>query len=203
VPQPKHRFDNAILIAIANAPLGTTNKQIQKAISDDMVKLGIPGKPPSEATISRRRSSLESEELEKWREVHWPASFGPGGLPYEAEKAVIEMLAFDALRTPRRSRPLLRAAHWFWRIRQIKPDAETTPTADVLCAAWCMAALDLNPILKQERRDEVERWLLMGGAQGHYSFFGIGNVGELAGRGWEIIARYQAPEGKSDNDTQG
>jgi hypothetical protein len=184
MPQPRHKYDHAIRVAIANAPPGATAKQVHDDLSREMLALGIPeADVPSAATIQRRRNEVPDEELVEWREVRWPDSFGPGGLPYDAEAAVIELLAYGLHR--QRRRPLLKAAAWFWRISRIR-DA---PIEDRLCAAWCMTAIDAGG-LDAARRQEIERWLMLGGPREHYAFFGFGDVADVAGGGAEAIARY-------------
>ncbi len=78
-------------------------------------------KTPSDVTIGRylkKWASLEDGDRVLFSHVHWPESFDRRDLPWEAAPAVLELLA-DLL--PKKVRPSVRTAEWFWRVSQASP----------------------------------------------------------------------------------
>jgi hypothetical protein len=93
---------------------------------------------PSERWIASEQAAFRSMETTARRQyslLRWPASFENGALPWEAAAASIEMLRYCEY--AKRPRPLVRAARWFWRLRQTAPDAFTDVIYDM---AWGLVA---------------------------------------------------------------
>jgi hypothetical protein len=81
---------------------------------------GRLGEPvPSIRAIGRHLEKVRDmgpEEKRRYREAHWPESFGGRDLPWEAAPAVIELT-----KTLRRA-PLIPLAVWFWRVSAAFPN---------------------------------------------------------------------------------
>jgi len=158
VPQPRQRFEQAIKVALANPEPGDTAERIHDRLTEQMRRMGIPKtEMPSVSTIRRRRAELKEEDLREWREVRWPQTFGPGGLPWEAAPAALDFLAFAF--ENHRPRPLLRAAYWYWRISEVASD---TTRHDRASAAWHLAAGEAGVPFSANAPLDVETWLLYG-----------------------------------------
>jgi hypothetical protein len=77
---------------------------------------------PAARTITRlkaRFNALDESEKERYREVYWPEVCESGLFPWEAGRAVLELLGYL---WPRR--PTVLAARAFWRVTLARPDLE-------------------------------------------------------------------------------
>ena len=85
-------------------------------------KIRAEGGEVSERTVGRYLKmwpDKDKDEQNRYREFRWPESCRSGALPWEAAPAGLEMLRhFEG-----RSRPLLGAVEWLWRVTQVVPDA--------------------------------------------------------------------------------
>jgi hypothetical protein len=93
---------------------------------------------PSERWIATEQAAfrgLEARTRRQYSLLRWPASFENGALPWEAAASSIEMLRYCEY--AHRPRPLVRAARWFWRLRETAPDA---PTDALYQMAWGLVA---------------------------------------------------------------
>jgi hypothetical protein len=105
---------------------------IAKRVEQEAARLGRDD-APSERTVARllREHRAKDQRMRSlYSEVHWPQSFDPGPLPWEAAASAVELLQFQ--RSMGLQRPLVRLALWFWRITLVSSDAP-------LGMRWCAA----------------------------------------------------------------
>jgi hypothetical protein len=91
----------------------------------DRVDIAKVGSPPSERSITRIRDQewkpLPDMERREYGEVHWPATFQRGDLPWAAGGAILALLAWaDMYGLPR---PPVALARWYWQVTQSMPDS--------------------------------------------------------------------------------
>jgi hypothetical protein len=166
MPQPRHRFDQAIRRAVATMPQATV-KEIRDHLKGEMARYDIPERDvPSEATITRRRRELSEEDLKEWRMVRWPESFGiPGGLDWDMAPAVVELLR--ANRALGIDEPVpLSFARWFAYLTNCAP--EQAPDTRRWLAMWLTFA-DLGWASLEHMRRNVEAEITGGDAPFVYS----------------------------------
>lgn len=79
---------------------------------------------PSDSTVGRIMTEFRRADPAQRRDYerfHWPESLGADDLPWEAGRALLDLLAYlDAHAKPR---PPIRLARWYWRLTLAAPDA--------------------------------------------------------------------------------
>lgn len=105
--------------------------------------------PPAERTVRDLLvlDDFKPEALEVYRELRWPDSLDMPDLPWEAGRAVVELLAVT-----HPDRPTVREGIWYWRLRLAAPDA---PARDVAVIAEGLAMRDGD-----DAAHSAEAWLV-------------------------------------------
>ena len=121
--------------------------EIRRRLMNDLkIKKEDPPTPvPSDRAIRRIMAEFKAaseEERLPYQVFTWPGSMESGALPWEASRAVLDLLR---LRTEKRfGPPLVREAQWFWRITLAIPDAPIDERHDA-ALELAMHAVALNP----------------------------------------------------------
>ncbi|MSQ14884.1 MAG: hypothetical protein EXR50_03370 [Dehalococcoidia bacterium] len=119
--------------------------------------------PPSPRSISRiikeHQQKPEAQRIQH-RLFSWPQSMGTPDLPWEASRAMLELLGL--LSQSGHNRPLNRNAKWYWRISQALPAAP--PIVRYHLAAE-MAFMEVAGVLAHRQFTEpVEKYLVTRGS---------------------------------------
>ena len=124
---------------------------IRKRLEDEAKKLGRSDWP-SVRSVAREIARFKAEgDPRPYEVVSWPDSFGEGRLlPWEAADAALEMVAYAT--GYEYETPLVKAAQWFWRLRQAAPEM---PVDDCYMAAWMMAGWEAGDSSIDPRRVET------------------------------------------------
>jgi hypothetical protein len=139
----------------ANNPKLTYGRLADLAV-EEAARLGRDD-APSERTLRRLRRRWEAlQELERaqYGYVYWPESFEAGLLPWEASKAVLELLV--AHWDMGWARPTVRMAKWYWRITSILPN---TNAGWRVMMARILAAIEASSQRQEDAWRQVERYL--------------------------------------------
>jgi hypothetical protein len=115
---------------------------------------------PAERTVKRRVGDfqrLPKTERDERARVHWPATMRAGLMPWEASRAVLDLLRFrnDAAL----GRPSVAEARWYWWLTLASPRMPVEQ-GSILAAAFVAAdfAQQLGP--EQTAASEPYEWLL-------------------------------------------
>lgn len=131
---------------LANDPAMTGTEIRHRLASDPKIKKEAPLTPvPSDRAIRRVmaefRAAPKGERL-PYQFFAWPGSMENGALPWEASRAVLDLLRF---RTENGlGPPLIREAQWFWRVTLAIPDAPIGKRRHI-ALHLAMHAIALNP----------------------------------------------------------
>ena len=148
MPRPRiHRFwiEKIRGILANNSPMGGVEMRRLLKYDPEMEKQNPPTPVPSDRAIRRIMAEFKDapeEERLPYQFFAWPGSMENGALPWEASRAVLDLLR---LRTENRMRPpLIREAQWFWRVTLAIPDAAIEKRRHI-ALHLAMHAITLNP----------------------------------------------------------
>ena len=97
--------------------------KIRISIRAQAKQAGIQLSLPTERTIARIKKDFlqkPQEERMPWRQTSWPETMELGGLPWEASRAMLDLVKYfhdNGWETP-----TIRTAQWFWRVALAAPD---------------------------------------------------------------------------------
>jgi hypothetical protein len=116
---------NCIRIELANNP-GISGAEIRRKLRNRQIikKEDTPTtQVPSDRAIRRIMADFKKapeSQQQSYRSFAWPESMEIGALPWEASRAVLDLMR---LRSENNMvRPLVVEAQWFWRVTQAMPD---------------------------------------------------------------------------------
>jgi len=120
-----------------------------------------PIPPVSEPTIRRILARdwlrLAEERRGEYRQIHWPATFERGDLPWEAAAACFQLLRLYG--REHKERPTVRMGRWYWRLGEVAPGASELDKART---ARFLAGLEAADQLTLTLTEGVEAWLMAG-----------------------------------------
>ncbi len=168
----------------ANNPKATYRK-LEEEAEKAAVEMGRDD-PPSERTLRRLRrrwETLQAHERAQYGYVHWPETFEAGLLPWEASRAILDLIAL--YQDKGWGRPTVRMAKWYWRLASVLPD---TPNEDRRPAreqmARILAAIEASSKPRHDKLRQIERYLAYalqpGGPKSFELAFEMGDIAAIA-----------------------
>lgn len=146
-------------------------REVREALTQHAAERGMsPVDVPSESTVGRIMADFRKAgpaQRRNYERFRWPESLGTDDMPWEAGRALLDLLAYhDAHEMPR---PPNRLARWFWRVTLAAPDAPIEERLSVsIGLASGESVEDSVPLSWEERflayapwKDELNRDLLM------------------------------------------
>ena len=207
MPRPKtdQKWRDAIRVLTANEP-ALSSMAIKKQLEGMAAKQGRDDWP-SERTIRRILKDfqgLPQEQRTEYRHLAWPRVAEQGAVPWEASRAVLELLGFCRVQFAD-YKPTVHLGKWFWRTTLAAPDLDT---AERFGIALDLATLDAGQPADtwtgglvetpSERRLRIEEYLAYapwqskdsgrayrlghGGLEPYEPLLVVGGFGELWGR---------------------
>lgn len=145
MPRPKtdQSWREAIRIIAANEP-ALSSRAILTRLEGMEAQLGRSDWP-SERTIRRilkEFPGLPEEQRTGYRHLAWPRFAEGGAMPWEAGRAVLELLRYCRVQFPD-YKPTVHLGKWFWRTTLAEPDLDTARRFGI---ALDLAALDAGQL---------------------------------------------------------
>ena len=141
MPRPKtdQKWRDAIRILAANEP-ALSSRAIQTRLEGMAAKQGRVDWPSGRTIrrILKDFQGLPQEQRTEYRHLAWPRVAEQGAMPWEASRAVLELLGFCRVKFAG-YKPTVHLGEWFWRTTLAAPDLDT---ARRLGIALDLATLD-------------------------------------------------------------
>jgi len=128
----------------------------RRALSDNRLSPAV-SEPTIRRILARDWSKLAEERRREYRQIHWPATFERGDLPWEAAPACFQLLRLYGREHKRR--PTVRMGRWYWRLGEVAPGASELDKART---ARFLAGLEAAGHLTLTWTEAVEAWLMAG-----------------------------------------